>query len=116
MFRTLAAAFASLLLATQATAQVGVFPPGFHNEEIATNGTTIHVRVGGKGPAAVLLHGYGETGDMWVPMAQALMADHTVVVPDLRGMGRSAKPAGGFDKKTQAEDVAGVMDALKIGS
>jgi pimeloyl-ACP methyl ester carboxylesterase len=70
--------------------------------------------VGGKGPAVVLLHGYGETGDMWVPMAADLSRDHTVVVPDLRGMGLSAKPAGGFDKKNQAADVAGVLDALKI--
>src|SRR5262249_57780473 len=40
--------------------------------------------------------------------------DHTVVVPDLRGMGLSSKPAGGFDKKTQAGDVAGVLDEFKI--
>ncbi len=90
------------------------FPAGFTARDIATNGTTIHVRVGGKGPAVVLLHGYGETGDMWVPMAADLSRDHTVIVPDLRGMGLSAKPAGGFDKKNQAADVAGVLDALKV--
>jgi pimeloyl-ACP methyl ester carboxylesterase len=43
-----------------------------------------------------------------------LARDHTVVVPDLRGMGLSSKPAGGFDKKKQAGDVAGVLDELKI--
>jgi pimeloyl-ACP methyl ester carboxylesterase len=91
------------------------FPPDFRVAEIAANGTTIHVRTGGKGPAAVLLHGYGETGDMWAPMAADLARDHTVVVPDLRGLGLSAKPAGGFDKKTQAGDVAGVLDELNIG-
>jgi pimeloyl-ACP methyl ester carboxylesterase len=90
------------------------FPAEFRASEIATNGTSIHVRVGGAGPAVVLLHGYGETGDMWAPMAAVLARDHTVVVPDLRGMGLSAKPQGGFDKKTQARDVAGVLDALKI--
>jgi len=90
------------------------FPAGFKTREIATNGATIHVRVGGTGPAVVLLHGYGETGDMWVPMAADLARDHTVVVPDLRGLGLSSKPAGGFDKKTQAGDLAGVLDALKI--
>ena len=90
------------------------FPPEFRTSDIATNGTTIHVRSGGTGPAVVLLHGYGETGDMWVPMAADLARDHTVVVPDLRGMGLSAKPPGGFDKKTQAADVAGVLDELKI--
>jgi pimeloyl-ACP methyl ester carboxylesterase len=90
------------------------FPPEFSARQVATNGTTIHVRFGGRGPAVVLLHGYGETGDMWAPMAVDLARDHSVVVPDLRGMGLSSKPAGGFDKKTQASDLAGVLDALKI--
>jgi len=98
----------------QAHAGAFDFPAGFETRDIAVNGTTIHVRYGGKGPAVVLLHGYGETGDMWVPMAADLARDHTVIVPDLRGLGRSAKPSGGFDKKTQAGDVAGVLDALKI--
>jgi pimeloyl-ACP methyl ester carboxylesterase len=90
------------------------FPPEFRTSDIASNGTTIHVRSGGGGPAVLLLHGYGETGDMWAPMAVDLARDHTVVVPDLRGMGLSTKPVGGFDKKTQAADMAGVLDELKI--
>jgi pimeloyl-ACP methyl ester carboxylesterase len=90
------------------------FPPEFRTQQIATNGTSIHVRSGGTGPAVLLLHGYGETGDMWAPMAVDLARDHTVVVPDLRGMGLSAKPAGGYDKKTQGVDMAGVLDALRI--
>ena len=107
--------FAMLLFAAlPAAAQVLAFPASFRVEDVATNGATIHVRVGGKGPAAVLLHGYGETGDMWAPMAADLMRDHTVIVPDLRGLGMSSKPGGGFDKKTQAGDVAGVLDHLKI--
>src|SRR5438067_8629595 len=91
------------------------FPPEFRTQEIEANGTSIHVRSGGAGPAVLLLHGYGETGDMWAPMAVDLARDHTVVVPDLRGMGLSAKPAGGFDKKTQADDMAAVLDEFKIG-
>jgi pimeloyl-ACP methyl ester carboxylesterase len=90
------------------------FPPEFKAIEIPTNGTSIYVRTGGTGPAVVLLHGYGETGDMWAPLAADLARDHTVIIPDLRGMGLSAKPGGGFDKKTQGGDVAGVLDALKI--
>jgi pimeloyl-ACP methyl ester carboxylesterase len=107
---------ASLLamLAMPALAQVQPFPPGFKSETISTNGTRIFVRVGGHGPAVVLLHGYGETGDMWAPLAAKLAHDHTVIVPDLRGMGLSSHPAGGYDKKTQAADVAGVLDALKV--
>jgi pimeloyl-ACP methyl ester carboxylesterase len=90
------------------------FPSEFSMRDIATNGTSIYVRSGGTGPAVVLLHGYGETGDMWAPLAADLARDHIVVVPDLRGMGLSSKPTGGFDKKTQAGDVAGVLDELKI--
>ena len=90
------------------------FPPQFRNEDIATDGATLHVRVGGQRPAVVMLHGFGDTGDMWAPLAQALVRDHTVVVPDLRGMGLSSHPEGGYDKKTQGGDIARVLDALKI--
>lgn len=94
--------------------QIVPFPADFRIEEIATNGTTLHVRTGGQGPAVLLIHGYGETGDMWGALAAALAPTHTVVVPDLRGMGLSAKPEGGYDKKTQGADMAGVLDALGI--
>src|SRR5258706_15930467 len=103
-----------LALPTPSSAQTLSFPSNFTKREVATNGATIHVRSGGTGPAVVLLHGYGETGDMWVPLAVELARDHTVVVPDLRGLGLSSKPGGGFDKKTQAGDVLGVMAAMGI--
>jgi pimeloyl-ACP methyl ester carboxylesterase len=103
-----------LAFAVPAAAQVPPYPSAFHTQEITTNGATIHTRIGGKGPAVVLLHGYGETGDMWAPLAADLMRDHTVIVPDLRGLGLSSKPNSGFDKKTQAEDVAGVLDKLGV--
>jgi pimeloyl-ACP methyl ester carboxylesterase len=91
------------------------FPSSFRSREIETNGTTLHVRIGGQGPAVVMLHGFGETGDMWAPAAAVLVRTHTVVVPDLRGMGLSAHPDTGYTKKNQAIDIAGLMDALKIG-
>jgi len=114
----LSLALASLTLMavpTSASAQAALtFPATFSTRDVTTNGATIHVRSGGKGPAVVLLHGYGETGDMWAPLAADLARDHTVVVPDLRGLGLSSKPASGFDKKTQAGDVSGVLDALGV--
>lgn len=109
-----ALALGALAIAAPAAAQVPAFPQSFKTQEIATNGASIHVCVGGQGSAVVLLHGYGETGDMWAPMAANLARNYTVVVPDLRGLGLSSKPSSGFDKKTQAGDVAGVLDALKI--
>jgi pimeloyl-ACP methyl ester carboxylesterase len=95
-------------------AEIPRFPPSFRIEEIKTDGATIHVRVGGEGPAVVMLHGFGDTGDMWAPLAAALVHDHTVVAPDLRGMGLSSHPEDGYDKKTQGGDVARVLDKLKI--
>jgi pimeloyl-ACP methyl ester carboxylesterase len=90
------------------------FPAGMRVEEIETDGATIHTRVGGQGPAVVMLHGFGDTGDMWAPLAAELVRDHTVVIPDLRGMGLSSRPAGGYDKKNQAADVAAILDKLNI--
>jgi pimeloyl-ACP methyl ester carboxylesterase len=110
MFSVLLGALVALALAWPAAAQVMPFPGDFRTQEITTDdGATIHLRVGGQGPAVVLLHGFGDTGDMWAPLAVAPARDHTVVVPDLRGMGLSSHPAGGYDKRTQAADVRAVV-------
>jgi pimeloyl-ACP methyl ester carboxylesterase len=101
-------------VATPAAARIEPFPTGFRTQEIATNGTSLHVRIGGQGPAVVLLHGFGDTGDMWAPLATVLAKDHTVIVPDLRGMGLSAHPDTGYSKKNQGADIAGVLDYLKV--
>jgi pimeloyl-ACP methyl ester carboxylesterase len=112
--RFLAALPLLLAFASPALAQVPAYPPSFETREMPANGTTLHVRIGGKGPAVLLLHGYGETGDMWAPLAAALMRDHTVIVPDLRGMGLSVVAPGGYDKKTQAADMIALLDTLKV--
>ena len=108
-------AFAVMALMPLATlAAVEPYPASFQTQMVQTNGTSLYVRFGGKGPAVVLLHGFGDTGDMWAPLAAVLVRDHTVIVPDLRGMGLSAHPDTGYTKKNQALDIVGVMDALKI--
>ena len=114
MTRALLAACLAWSLSLPAAAAVKPFPSTFHAQEVQTNDTTIHVRVGGKGPAVVLLHGFGDTGDMWEPLAENLARDHTVVVPDLRGLGLSAHPEGGYGKWNQAADVRGVLTQLGI--
>jgi len=116
-FRTLTYLIACglALAASPCVAKVEPYPADFKTQTIAVNGTRIFVRVGGHGPAVVMLHGYGETGDMWQPLAAALVKTHTVIVPDLRGMGLSAHPDEGYDKKNQGHDVAGVLDALHVG-
>src|SRR5262249_29397920 len=92
-----AGAIVAVLSATSAPAEVHPFPPSFKTETISTNGAQIFVRIAGNGPAVVLLHGYAETGDMWEPLAVKLASSHTVIVPDLRGMGLSSHPSAGYD-------------------
>ena len=88
-------------------------PSNFKTQMITTPaGADIFVRSAGSGPAAVLIHGYADTGDMWGPLATELIRTHTVIVPDLRGMGRSSRPAAGYDKHTQAGDIRAVITAL----
>ncbi len=114
MLRVLMFSLGILVLASPALAEVQPFPPSFHAQMVETNGTSLYVRTGGTGPAVVMLHGFGDTGDMWAPIAAKLMKDHTVIVPDLRGMGLSAHPDAGYTKKNQAVDIAGVLDYFKI--
>jgi pimeloyl-ACP methyl ester carboxylesterase len=112
----LALTVSAVFAANTAQAQVPDYPKAFTTQEIPANGTTIHVRVGGTGPAVLLLHGYGETGDMWAPMAADLARDHKVIAVDLRGMGLSAKPADAktYTKVNEAADMIAVLDALKV--
>jgi len=114
MLKIVIAALGLMVLTLPSAARVLPFPSEFKARSIETNGTSLYVRVGGKGPAVLLLHGFGDTGDMWAPLAARLMKDHTVIVPDLRGMGLSAHPDTGYTKKNQAVDIAGVLNQLKI--
>jgi len=79
-------------------------------------GVPLHVAVGGSGPALVLLHGFPQTHYMWREVAQRLAAEHTVIVPDLRGYGESGKPEEDgpetYSKRTMGEDVVSVAAAL----
>ncbi|HEY2358553.1 MAG TPA: alpha/beta hydrolase [Phenylobacterium sp.] len=109
-----AAAAASLALVSAAGAAVQPFPASFQVRDIAVDGATIHVRVGGHGPAVLMLHGFGDSGDMWQPLAVQMMGDHTVIVPDLRGMGLSSHPDHGYEKKAEAADIAAVLAALHV--
>ena len=83
-----------------------------HPDTDALDGLRLHYRVGGSGPPVVLLHGWPQTGHCWRHVAGPLAADHTVIVPDLRGYGASDKPTGGFDKRTMARDISALVEYL----
>jgi pimeloyl-ACP methyl ester carboxylesterase len=90
-------------------------PVGFTERFAKVNGVRLRYLFGGKGSPVVLLHGYAETGHMWRPIMPLLAQRHTVVVPDLRGAGGSAKPPGGYDKRTMAVDIHELTQSLKLG-
>ncbi len=110
----LMAAAMTLQNATPVRAAIGVWPSDFHAQQMGVEGGTQYVRVGGHGPAVLLLHGFGDTGDMWIPLAEILAKNHTVIVPDLRGMGLSSHQDGGYEKTAQARDLAGILDKLGV--
>lgn len=87
---------------------------GFSERAAKVNGTRLRYLIGGQGRPVVLLHGYAETGLMWRPIMPLLAKSHTVIVPDLRGAGGSAKPPTGYDKKTMAMDIHELTRSLKL--
>ena len=69
------------------------------------NGTSLYYLIAGAGDPVLLLHGFAQTSRMWRPLIAELAKTHLVIAPDLRGFGKSAKPDGGYDKKTMAQDI-----------
>jgi haloacetate dehalogenase len=91
--------------------------PGFTRRKLPGEGIEIDALVGGSGPPLLLLHGFPETRMMWATIAPHLAQHFTLVMPDLRGYGRSDKPAGDrrhmvYAKRTMARDQIGTMRAL----
>jgi pimeloyl-ACP methyl ester carboxylesterase len=77
------------------------------------NGVRVHYLKAGTGKTPlVLLHGFGDTSRMWIPLFEDFGRDYTVIAPDLRGLGDSSRPASGYDKKTAAADIHELVKSL----
>ena len=90
---------------------------GFERRQVETSEVLINLVVGGAGSPLLLLHGYPQTHTMWHKVAPLLAEQHTLVIPDMRGYGDSAKPAGdaehlNYSKRAMAADQVEVMQAL----
>ena len=79
------------------------------------DGVRLHYVVGGRGTPVVLIHGVPESCYAWRHLIPLLADDYRLIAPDLRGLGDSSRPAGGYDKKTMAADIwALVYDHLGL--
>jgi haloacetate dehalogenase len=90
---------------------------GFRLEMVDLGEIRVRVRVGGEGPPLLLLHGNPQTHVMWHRVAPALAEQFTVVAPDLRGYGKTSKPAStpdhtAYSKRTMALDQIALMRTL----
>jgi pimeloyl-ACP methyl ester carboxylesterase len=106
---TSAAVLAAVTAVTPAPAQT---PIAIDSRFAEVGGTRLHYLIAGKGEPVLLLHGYAQNSHMWRPLIAELAKTHSVIAPDLRGFGESAKPQGGYDKKTMAQDIRALAVSL----
>jgi pimeloyl-ACP methyl ester carboxylesterase len=77
------------------------------------SGAKLHYLKAGSGKKTlVLIHGFGDTSHMWIPLFDDFSKDYTIIAPDMRGLGESSRPAAGYDKKTIAADIHELVKSL----
>ncbi|MCC6860274.1 MAG: alpha/beta hydrolase [Bryobacterales bacterium] len=81
---------------------------------VPVNGIDIYYETRGSGPPLVLLHGFSASGQVWQPFLAAFGRQYRLIVPDLRGHGRSTNPSGEFTHRQSARDVYALLDSLNI--
>ncbi|UPG83934.1 alpha/beta hydrolase [Luteibacter aegosomatis] len=81
---------------------------------VKANGIRQHFVEAGEGAPVVLLHGFPETSYAWRHQIPVLAKRYRVIAPDLRGYGKTDKPATGYDKRNMANDLAALLDHLGI--
>ena len=82
---------------------------------VAVEGIDLFYRDIGSGPPLILLHGFTMTGEVaWGDYFDTLGASYRLIVPDLRGHGRSTNPSGVFTHEQAANDVFALLDGLGI--
>lgn len=81
----------------------------FASTEIELDHITLHAAHAGSGPLALFLHGITANAYIFMPVMQAMASRFRVVSIDMRGHGRSSKPATGYEADDYADDIAGVI-------
>lgn len=78
------------------------------------NGIELAYELRGQGEPLLLLHGFAACADYWAPLLPALAARHRLIIPDLRGHGRSTNPARRFSMRQSATDILSLLDHLGL--
>lgn len=95
-----------------AEAQDSTSPPA--GQIVRVNGIEMYYKEQGVGEPLIILHGFMECGQIWQPITDSLAAHYRLIIPDLRGHGRSTNPAGTFTHRQSASDVLTLLDSLGI--
>ena len=88
------------------------FAGTFTSRYVDTPDVRLHAVIGGSGPPLLLIHGWPGSWYYWRLVMPALARDFEVIAVDQRGIGLSDKPEPGYDTRTLANDLIGLMDAL----
>ena len=99
-------------VSTASSVQPASPPANFKHVTANINGVNIHYVIGGTGQPLVLLHGFGQNWYMWNRLLSEFSRHFTVIAPDLPGLGESGKPDSGYDKKTMASFIHGLVKQL----
>jgi pimeloyl-ACP methyl ester carboxylesterase len=116
LFRTASAAYAAfLMLALLGTAKAWApeeVPAA--GKTVAVNGMQMYYETHGEGQPLVLLHGFSGSGEAWRRFVPELSKQYQLIIPDLRGHGRSTNPTRQFTHRQSARDVYALLDRLGI--
>jgi pimeloyl-ACP methyl ester carboxylesterase len=99
----------TFLLGTTALAQNSKY------ESLTANLSAVrlhYLKAGTGKKTLVLIHGFGDTSHMWIPLFDEFGKNYTIIAPDMRGLGDSSRPEGHYDKKTIAADIHELLKSL----
>src|SRR3990172_3347340 len=81
---------------------------------VNANGIKIYYESVGNGKSLIFLHGAMGTSQVWEPYIPILSNDFNIILPDLRGHGKTENPSKKIDLHLMADDIAALIDPLKL--
>ncbi|MBX5479681.1 MAG: alpha/beta hydrolase [Pyrinomonas methylaliphatogenes] len=87
-------------------------PPEGHFAKV--NGIELYYEIHGQGEPLLLIHGFGGSGQDWAPVLEEFAKHYRVILPDMRGHGRSTNPTKQFTHRQSALDMFALLDLLGV--